>query len=298
MVKYRDKEIKMSGKTNKYLGILAASALILANTAMSFADDELKSFSLKSNVNELDFLEKMRGELNLSKSDYRQVLNNIADTESRLAKVKEESMSLKEQLENLDLNIAETTETLVKVIKQVVEKENQVKLLHEDIEMKEIAIEYHKGLLADYIRIIYQQENDFLTLDAEGNVDAFKLLLSDGSVGENLRQMDYMNLLNEAGQQMVERLDQLSNELEGQQADLEKSRLVLSALQTELQDEKDQLDLQKKSKERLLKITSGQEEIYGQLLEQTLKEQEELVFDIRELNGAYELVKKIGRAHV
>ncbi|MDA1061146.1 MAG: peptidoglycan DD-metalloendopeptidase family protein [bacterium] len=314
----------MKPGTNKYFAILTVSSLILANTALSFAESGagMEAFSLRydpenfssgfeevaqetaeipevsetstekeeAEVDKEVFLERVKQELNLSKTDYKQLLNSISDTKTRLELVGEEQVTLKEQLKNLDEQIAFSNGKLVSVIGQLVEKENQIILIQEEIEVKEVALNYQKILLKDYIRTIYEEENKFFSIDEDGEVDAFKLLLSDGTVGENLQKLEYFELLNEAGQQIIDKLNRLFKELEAEQGDLAESKDSLALLQAELANEKDQLELQKESKEKLLQITLGREEIYTQLLAQTLKEQEQLIGDIKNLSNAVNFI--------
>lgn len=233
-----------------------------------------------------EFIDRLRQELNLSKTDYNQLLNRISDTNTRLEEVYEDKLTLEEQLNNLDQQIDKTTAKLLDAIGQIIEKENEITLINEQIEIREVALEYHKDLLKEYVRIIYQEENGFFSIDEKGSVDAIKLLLADGSVGENLKRLKDLDLLNQTGQQMVDDLDRLAKELEGYKISLNKGRLKLEELQASLEAEKAELDLQKESKQKLMDITLGQEQIYGQLLEQTQKEQEQLVNDIKNLSNA------------
>ncbi|MBD3360790.1 peptidoglycan DD-metalloendopeptidase family protein [Candidatus Peregrinibacteria bacterium] len=306
----------MNSFREKYLVIITTFAFILANTAMGFAqsdfenietEDEIETVFLQTEnfepdklirideemkVKQDEFMARLKSELNLSKTDYRQLLNSINDAQERLKLVTEEKMTLKEHLENLDSLINATTAKLIDVIKQVLETENEIALLYEQIEMREVALNYQKDLLKDYIRLIYKEENNYFSINENGNINAFKLLLTDGSVGDNLKELEYFNLLNEAGQQMVEKLDSLNKELVNYERDLNRRKIKLSRLQKKIEDEKEQLELQKESKENLLELTMGQEEIYQQLLEQTLMEQEQLLNDVKTLNDAIVFVEK------
>lgn len=309
----------MGSKIDKYFGILLIVSFVFANSALSFAENDFENSTVEetqieqqlsteepmaeelpdeepipedSNTEKQDnFLSRLKEELNLSKTDYRQILNSVSDTNLKLKALTEEKLTLKDQLENLDGMIEMTTSKLFDVIKQVIEKENEIVLLSDQIKTKEVAIEYQKNLIKDYVRIIYQEENNYFSLDENGNIEAFKLLLSDRSVGENLKELEYFDLLNIAGQQMIDTLIDLTGELENQQKDLNKAKINLVELQENLENEKDQLELQKESKENLLSITQGQEEIYTQLLEQTIKEQEYLLNDIKNLSNAVSFIE-------
>lgn len=304
----------MSTKTDRYLGILVIFAILVANTAMSFAESGMESVSLTiegesatieeeivpvtedfedDNLEKQEqFLSRLKEELNLTKAGYRQIMNTVSDTNAKLTELSDDKMTLSGQIEVLDNSITLTQSKLIDVIKNIVEKENEVILLYEQIEVKEVAIEYQKGLIGDYVRIIYQEENNYFSIDENGNIQAFKLLLADDSVGNNLKKIEYFDLLNEAGQQMIEDLSTLSEELLIHQKELERKMTKLQELQAELETEKLQLELQKESKVNLLSLTKGQEDIYQQLLEQTLIEQEELLNDVKNLGNAVEFIEK------
>ncbi|MBD3330918.1 peptidoglycan DD-metalloendopeptidase family protein [Candidatus Peregrinibacteria bacterium] len=237
------------------------------------------------------FKEKLDQELLYSKADYRQLLNNITDTKYQLDILSEQKLSLSSQIANLDLLISETSEKLLKVFEQIVQTENDIKALYEQIEFREIELNYQKDLLEDYIRILYVEENEYFTFDENGNVDAFKLLLSDTSVGDIVKELKYFDLLNDTGQQLIEKIDVIQNELQAEKSRLDLQKSNLMTLEEELQMEMDNLELQKEAKENLLDMTSGQEDIYTQLLDQTLEEQEAVVEDIKSLSSAIAFIE-------
>ncbi len=246
-----------------------------------------------SNLKETEeFIQRLNRELNLSKTEYRQLLSNITDTRKRLESAREEKMTLQEQLSNIDDQISLITSQLISVLKQIVEKENQISLLFEEIEIREIALEYQKNLVRDYIRILYQEENNLFFFEDDGSVNAFKLLLADGSVSENLRDLDYLNLLRETGTQLIDKLDQIHSELEEKRIELSEKRAELEELKDKLEIEREQLEIQKSSKEDLLRITRGQETIYSQLVEETEREQEQMIADVRSLTDAIAFIER------
>ncbi|MEK7548046.1 MAG: peptidoglycan DD-metalloendopeptidase family protein [Patescibacteria group bacterium] len=311
----------MNISINRYIGFLMAFAILIANANFVFADNELSkpdSFSFSSGFEEEtaantatktepstgtdsstdkikqneEFLNRLKQELNLSKTDYRQLLNNLEETEKRLEQVQNDKFTLNTQLSNLDNQITETTKKLITAISQVVEKENAISLLYEEIEIREVAMGVQKNLLRDYFRTMYEEGNIFFSIDENGEVDAFKLLLADGTIGNNLRQLDYLDLLSVTGQQMVDKLDKISKELENKKTELEGEKVKLDEFQTILSKERDQLNLQKESKGKLLKVTSGQEQIYEQLIAKSIEDQEETVDDIRSLSGAVGFIEQ------
>lgn len=255
-------------------------------------EDDFELPTVDPMVEQEEFLKKLHSELNLSGAEYRQVLNNITATQRQLNLVSEKKATLESQLATLDESVMTTTKKLFDAVRQIVQFENQIILINDQIQIKEIAFEEQKNLLKDYIRILYEQENSFLGKNEKGEVDALKLLLSDETVGENLKELQYFSLLSEAGQQMADKLDRLSKELVIYKEQVKTNRINLQGLKTQLDLEKASLEEQRQAKENLLKATSGQEEIYSQLLAQTIKEQEEMLKDIKDLDNAVNSIKE------
>ncbi|MFC1616469.1 murein hydrolase activator EnvC family protein, partial [Patescibacteria group bacterium] len=238
-----------------------------------------------------EFLLRLKQELNLSKADFRQIEKNVNDTQERLKIVKEEKLTLEEQLNNIDGHITNTAHKLLDIVQQIVIKENEISLVTDQISSKETAVEYQKELLRDYIKAIYVEENTYFSLDENGDVNPFKLLLAEDSVSTNLKQLQYFDLLNDAGQQIIDRLGFLQHELEIQRNTLKDNKENLEILEDQIQGEQMQLKYQKIGKENLLKLTKGQEEIYTQLLEQTITEREEVLDAIRNFSSAVEFIE-------
>ena len=133
---------------NIYLIYLTVFALILGNAALSLAHGSVNiqklSISNETNINSSnlnspenilreivedgpseeekqimaeqdEFLQRIENELNFSKADYRQILNNISDTKTKLKEITDEKLSLSEQIINLNNLINVTTESLFSV---------------------------------------------------------------------------------------------------------------------------------------------------------------------------------------
>ncbi|MCX6734874.1 MAG: peptidoglycan DD-metalloendopeptidase family protein [Candidatus Peregrinibacteria bacterium] len=276
----------MNQKFNKYITITAILSLLVANTAMGYADEAAPQIDKNA-----QFLDKVKQQIDLNKTDYKQLLNNVSDTKMRLDLVSEEKTTLQQQLKNIDARVDSMAAQLLSVTKNVIEKENEISLLYEQIDINQVAMNYQAEQLKDYVKTIYTEENSMLSHGEDGSIDAFKLLLTDGSVGENMRQLDYFNVLDAAGKQMVEKLDDLGKTLKLEKDDLEKKRVKLASLQADLASQKKDLDLQKQSKQDLLKITMGQEDVFKKLLEQTIQQQDQMVQDIKSLGNALEFLQ-------
>jgi murein DD-endopeptidase MepM/ murein hydrolase activator NlpD len=303
-------------KLNGYITLLVLTGVLLGSSVMSLADTNPSSlvFYDSGNVEEEvshvdfedveqadvssgnteaaeDFLNQLNRELNLSRADYKQLLNTIHDTRKRLELASEDKLTLEEQMKNIDGQIEAVTSDLVFAIKNILEKENKIALLMEQIEIREVALGHQKNLVRNYIRLLYQEENNLLSFADDGSVDTIKFLLADGSVSENIRDLDYLDLLRETGVQLIDKLAEISEDLEQKNKNLYEARAKLEEMKERFEIEKAQLEIQKQSKQDLLRLTRGQETIYQQLLEQTEKEQEQMIEDIRSLAGAVSFVQ-------
>lgn len=312
-------------KLNTYLTSLLVIAFLLANSAMGLASNQpisllipetevqenLSDFEVEVQENLSDFedvpkndeeiedkindgekfLNRLQRELNLSRTDYKQLINTSADTKKRLELSSEDKLTLQDQLKNIDNQIDVVTNKLVNAIKKILEQENKIALLMEEIEIREVALEYQKYLVKTYIRVLYQEEQNLFFFQEDGSVNTIKFLLADGSISENLRDLDYLDLLRETGSQLIDKLAEISDELEGKNQTLIENKISLDKLKAQFLIEKEQLEIQKQSKRDLLRLTKGQESIYQQLLDQTEKEQEQMVEDIKNLISAISFIQ-------
>lgn len=272
----------MSKNLNKYLAFLCVFGLAVAlNTSFTFASEV-----------STDFLENLKDEFNNTKSEYRQVINSIRDTEERLKFVENEKVTLGKQLVHLSSQITDAERRLVLATTELNNVENDIIEVANELEMREIALNYQKKVLEDYLRVIYEQESGYFAFDKNGDVNAFKLLLADGNVGDNLKNIEYFNLLNEAGIQIVQRLAQISGEMEVYQRSLEDKYAYVEELKSALDDETKQLLLQRNAKENLLNLTLGQERIYNELLNVSIAEQKQILDDVKEMSAKIAFIQE------
>lgn len=286
----------MKTKINIYMALITAFAVVLANAAMVFADEQALEAESGVQLSETgekqqEFLNKLQDELAMTRADYRQILNNISSTNRGLEGVSVDQMTLQDQLDNLDNLATQTKKRLTEIQLKIAQTENRINYIYDQVELKKITIESQRNLLKEYIAIIYKEQNEYITFDEQGELDAFKLLLSDESVGENLRKLKYFDLLNEAGQQMIDNLDASVKELHDYKEELTNRREGLKQLEDDVVKEREALDLQKQAKETLLRITNGQENIYEKLYEQSLREKELVLSDLKNLTNAIAFVE-------
>jgi len=279
------KNLIKNGISRVILGVFCTFLLLNFAFAEDFEQAGIQSDQStvieQANKEKEEFLKRLNQELDISKAEYYQITTTVRETRGRINSLRTEMSDLQNQLKYFDDQVAITEEKLFTVLKQVIRKENEIKILYEDIEIKETALEYQKTLLNDYIRQLYIYGNTYFDVDSDGNVDAFKLLLSDGNTGDVLKDIKYMGILEETGDRLVAKLSELTLELTDARASLEAKKASLEKLETELRAQKDNLTAQKAAKENLLTLSKNQDEIYRELLKQSLEEQEESLAEIQ-----------------
>lgn len=246
------------------------------------SDEKVPVMSEEEEKNKL-FLIQVRQQLQNSRNEYFQVKKNITEVKDRLLQVTEAITTLKEQIENLDYLIANTEAKIHNVEKQIAQKENQIDVLMEEIQIKKIELKNQKILLKEYLKLLYIQENEFYDDTEEMDISVIKLLLDDNSVGETFQEIQYFTILEQTGENIFNKIETLKTSLEVQNIKLTETQDKLAKLNTQLAEEKKNLLLQRNAKDKLLKQTKGEEEIYRELIAASKAEQLALIEEINAL---------------
>lgn len=230
-------------------------------------------------------LERIRQELRSSQKSFQSATNTVAEAQDKIEGVEGEITTLSEQLGNLDKQIANTQSLIDNVNMQIAQKENRLTELQQDMEIKKIAIENQKKMLSEYLKTLYEQENAMSdTFDEKQSINIAKLLLSDVPVGEQLQQVQYFEVLESTGHQLFSDLEKLLTEEENDKKNLANEKEKLSQLYQILEEEKNNLDVQREAKAGLLEQTKGNEKIYQQLYEQSKRQQAQIQEDMAVLS--------------
>ncbi|MBU1446377.1 peptidoglycan DD-metalloendopeptidase family protein, partial [Patescibacteria group bacterium] len=275
------------GKFKKFLIAILIATFQVVSIGNVLADDQ----AALSDQNEL-FLMKLRQQLQNTKNDYYEIGRNVNDAKEKLIQVTEAITTLKDQIANLDQLINNTEIKIHNVEKQIAQKETQIGLLTEEIQIKEIELENQKMLSKEYLKLLYLQENSFYDKGSSQNVSVAKLLLGDESIGETFKEIQYLTILEQTGQNIFNKIDVLKAGLEAQQLELEDTWQKLARLNSQLIEEKKTIQVQRQAKEDLLTQTKGEEEIYRELIAQSKREQLGLVAEMNALSENLAFVRQ------
>ena len=239
-----------------------------------------------------DFFNSVQNQLQSSQSDYSRLTHHIREAEKKLDDVKSEKLSLQSQLDALNLHIVNSIVLVRNVSSQITEKENELQRLTQAIEEKDAEISHQKQMLLEYLEVLYKQENDIISTNGQrSEVNIIKLLFSDKSPADALREMKYFHILEGTGHAVFEKLERLVERQKARQIELENNRNKLVMLYRQLDEEKENLKVQSAAKAHLLDATKGQERIYEQLVEESRQEQSQVSEDISALRYNLEFIR-------
>jgi murein DD-endopeptidase MepM/ murein hydrolase activator NlpD len=276
-----------SGKLKKILIAILIAAFQVVSIGNVFAEDD----EALTDQNEL-FLLKLRQQIQNTRTDYNQIGRSVNDAKEKLIQVTEAITTLKDQIGNLDKLIDNTEIKIRNVEKQIAQKETQIGLLTEEIKIKTIELENQKMLSQEYLKLLYLQENSFYDKGDSQNVSVAKLLLGEESIGETFKEIQYLTILEQTGQNIFNKIDTLKTDLEAQQTELEEIWQKLARLNSQLIEEKKAIQIQRKAKDDLLIQTQGEEDIYRDLIAQSKREQLGLVAEMNALSENLQFISQ------
>lgn len=199
-----------------------------------------------------ELLEIKHKELKMLDGQIKKYEVEIEEKQKQEKTLKRELAIIEKRIEKIQLQIKET-EAFIEELTLA------IKLKIKEIETKEIQMAHQKTLLTQYLRLLYEydQESILETILKEEKISSFFERVNSvekiqGDLGESLH-----------------RIAILKEELELRKEELEKKKEEQSKLKVMLELQKESLEEQELQSKQLLIITRGQEERFQKLLTQT-----------------------------
>jgi len=230
------------------------------------------------------FLDSIKGELDVARNEYLLIDENLEEIEEKIEEVKSEAISLKRQLSLLGHQMRHAEIMIENVQKQISKKEGELAGLMDEVQIKKIEMQDLQRIMVEYLQAMYVQRNLYADIgDQKGFDRAVKILFSDDSVSETLQQNFYYAFMEEQGNDLLKQFMAAKGVLQVKQHEMELAKLKLEKLRYHLKQDRKRYHLQKVAQEELLNETEGKEEIYKQLVEQSRRQQNEIVQEISDL---------------
>lgn len=220
-------------------------------------------------------VEELRAELDDKRDALKSTQEKIEEFKDSIQTKKQEARTLEDQIGLIDDSITEIELTLDQTLAEIDATDVEIESVEQDIKQKEEEISAQKKLLAEYLRSIH----DF---DQQSNVAVF---LKYDTFSEALTESETLLELQSRGQQTLNTIQQLHEDLLTKRRELQDFRDTLNELKQRQVHQQETLQTQKDSKQRILELTNAQESQYQDLLLEAQRSQKEAESAIKDLDS-------------
>lgn len=222
-------------------------------------------------------LEKVSARLDNAKSQYQ----------DRKQDLQVQKVTLRNTLKRLDESIAESMEMIRDTEIKIVKGNRNIADLQTKIADLKVKIEANRKTILEYLAYVYSKGD--LVYAEDQDVDILKsMILNDGNFSDILTDIHYKSLLESAGQNFIEIRRGLIREYYVDTEELKKEKVANLRYKTALRDRRAELESQHAYKEKLLRITQGQEALFNRYLMEKTARQKEIENRIEEIQEGAE----------
>lgn len=222
-------------------------------------------------------LEKVSDRLENAKSQYQE----------RKQDLQVQKVTLRNTLKRLDDSIAQSMEMIRDTEIKIVKGNRNIADLETKIADLKVKIEANRKTILEYLAYVYSKGD--LVYAEDQDVDILKsMILNDGNFSDILTDIHYKSLLESAGQNFIEIRRGLIREYYVDTEELKKEKVANLRYKTALRDRRAELESQHAYKEKLLRITQGQEALFNRFLMEKTARQKEIENRINEIQESAE----------
>ncbi len=246
----------------------------------------------EKSLNNALFLLQIQQELKASYAEYKKLNGVISTTQDKVIDTKDTIGTLREQIIAFQREITLSEEKIHNVAQQIGLQEKELSILQQEVADRGVALEEQKKLLSDYMRMLYLNENRFRgDVGSDERISSAKLILSDVNIGETLREMNTLDMLQYRGQLLLEQLQGAQEAILEIHALILQKKSRLDILKNNLIAEKQHMKNGQEGRAALLRITHGEQKNYEKLIAESLVQQEEAILQISALQDNFNYVK-------
>lgn len=230
--------------------------MIFESDGIVFSEDENNVFNSTQKINIYNSI----GEKVQTKREYLEY-----QSEKLISRVQ----SLEESITELNTDIDDMVREVNKINDNIIDTKKLVEINKAKIEVLKSKIDRNQEVLLEYMIYLYKKW-DYVS---EGNdIDSLKtILLSWEELSSVMDDLYFKWMIQVTGQSLIEKHREYIGDLYIEKTSLEKNESQLRKLRKSLVIEKWILDDKRASKERLLEITKGKEELYQKYISDQLE---------------------------
>jgi len=218
-------------------------------------------------------IQDLRAQIEAKQQEIEKLEAQAAQYKKELENAQGQTSTLKNQIATIDSRIKKIQNDISITSVRIDSASLKIEGLALDILEKENEIDKKKGSIAVMIQILYEYDQASL----------MEMALTKSTFSELLDQVHYVETIqNNVYNDMLAYQD-LKKGLETTKSETEKQRNELYSLRNQLSGQKQIVNQEKEEKNYLLATTKGQEKQYQSLLNQTLRQQQEIEQQIYDL---------------
>ena len=205
----------------------------------------------------------------------------LRDAEARIKKFKEEivlkkseARSLEDQIGIIETNISHIELSIAETVAEMETTAIEIEVVELEINEKNGEIKHQKELLAEYIRLIYAQNQQ----------SSVAIFLKYTTFSEAVSEASTLQDLQERSNAVLQSIKELKEQLEEKRQSLNEFKEALESLQFRQEGQQATLLANRESKEHVLSLTKEQEGKYQELLQESKTAHQAAEADIKKLD--------------
>ena len=218
-------------------------------------------FTLSLQEASASIIDELKERITDRNTKIQELEKEIAKYQDDLEGVGKEKQTLKSEVKTLDIS-RQKIGANIKLTQNKIDSTNlQIQELSYGIDDKEIKIDKNTEVIAETIRAMNEIESDSL----------IEIVLSNNNISGFFDQIETLQQFQSKMRDDVRKLTELKDELEDKKNTTEKKKKELANFKSDLSDQKYVLDINRKEKNNILKITENKESNYQKLLDEKIE---------------------------
>ncbi|OGK23870.1 hypothetical protein A2954_07210 [Candidatus Roizmanbacteria bacterium RIFCSPLOWO2_01_FULL_37_12] len=199
---------------------------------------------------------------NISAQNVGEVAEKIEEYQKKLTDLGRQRDTLSAEIQYMTLQINLTALKIQETEEKIISTQKEVEILTTRIRGLDTALSHLSKLLLK--KMVESYKNKPLTF--------FDILFNSQNANDFIGKVKYLKTAQENNQKLLIQVQETKINFEEQKNLREEKTIELAKLETQLNNQKDDLDNQKAAKQNLLSVTQNDERIYQRLLEQARAE--------------------------
>ena len=242
-----------------------------------------------ANTAHASIVDELKNRISDRNAKIQELEQEIIKYQKDLEAVGEEKQTLENEVKRLDIS-RQKIGTDIKLTQNRIDSTNdQLQELSLGIDDKKSKINKNTKVIAETIRTMNEIESDTL----------IEIVLSNDNLSDFLNQVETLQQFQSKMRDDVKRLTELKEDLENTKTQTEKKKKELAKFKNDLSDQKYVLDINRKDKNTVLKITKNKESNYQKLLDEKVEARKAFERELLDLESQLQIeidTSKIAKA--